>query len=242
MDLADRIAGWIRSQVEAAAASGALLGLSGGLDSSVVAALCKRALKDKALALVMPCQTAPQHLALAKLAAGELDIRTEWIPLDEAYGKLVSSLPEGGRLARANLKARLRMLVLYYLANNLNYLVAGTGNKSELMIGYFTKYGDGGVDILPLGDLLKTEVRALARKLGLPQPIVDQTPSAGLWEGQTDEGEIGMSYEELDSTLAAIEAGRTTEVPADTLAKVRGMMKASRHKRALPAMFRKQNA
>jgi len=242
MDLGEQIVRWIASRVEAAGAKGVVLGLSGGLDSTVVARLCKRALKNQVLALIMPCQTTPQNLELARRAAHELDIPTEEVSLDEAYEKLLEVLPDASRLARANLKARLRMLTLYYFANQLGYLVAGTGNKSELMIGYFTKFGDGGADILPLGDLLKTEVRELARGLGISRAIIDRVPSAGLWEGQTDEGDIGLSYQELDRTLAAIEAGRTDEVPADTLARVREMMKASEHKRALPPMFRKHGA
>jgi len=105
------------------------------------------------------------------------------------------------RLAKANLKARLRMLTLYYVSNQMKYLVAGSGNRSELTIGYFTKYGDGGVDILPLGNLVKKEVRELARYLDVPREIIDKAPSAGLWLGQTDESEMGFTYEALDRYL-----------------------------------------
>ena len=98
------------------------------------------------------------------------------------------------------------MLTLYYFANRLKYMVVGSGNRDELSIGYFTKYGDGGVDIQPLGNLLKGQVRELARFLGIPKQIIDKPPSAGLWEGQTDEGELGFSYEELDRYLASGEA------------------------------------
>jgi len=121
--------------------------------------------------------------------------------------------------------------VLYYFANSRNYLVAGTGNKSELAIGYFTKYGDGGADILPLGELLKTQVRELARELGIPEEIIVKPPSAGLWEGQTDEGEMGIGYDELGSILVAIESGDTGECDQEALARVRAMMAASQHKR-----------
>ncbi len=106
------------------------------------------------------------------------------------------------QLALANVKPRLRMTSLYYLANRYNGLVVGTGNKTELAIGYFTKYGDGGVDVLPLGDLDKTAVRGLAGALGVPEPVINKAPSAGLWEGQTDEEEIGVTYDELDRVLA----------------------------------------
>jgi NAD+ synthase len=118
--------------------------------------------------------------------------------------------------------------------------VAGTGNRSEIMVGYFTKYGDGGVDVEPLGDLYKSEVRALARDLDVPQPVVDRPPSAGLWAGQTDEDEMGLTYDELDSTLAAIEAGRTGEIDPDLLDRVQGMIAASAHKRSTPPVFRVQ--
>ena len=100
------------------------------------------------------------------------------------------------------------MLTLYYLANRLGYLVAGCSNKSELTIGYFTKYGDGGVDILPLGNLVKYQVRELAQHLGIPQEIIDKPPSAGLWEGQTDEGEMGITYEELDRYITTYQASQ----------------------------------
>src|SRR6185369_11374700 len=105
------------------------------------------------------------------------------------------------KLPMANVKPRMRMTTLYYVANTLNYMVAGTGNRSELSIGYFTKYGDGGVDLLPIGNLLKSEVRTAARELGVPQPIIDKAPSAGLWLGQTDEAEMGFTYAELESYL-----------------------------------------
>ncbi|MHC1587128.1 MAG: NAD(+) synthase, partial [Candidatus Syntropharchaeia archaeon] len=136
-------------------------------------------------------------------------------------------------LASANVKPRLRMTTLYYFANKMNYLVAGTGNKSELSIGYFTKYGDGGVDILPIGHLLKTEVRELAKKLGIPEKIIKKIPSAGLWEGQTDEGEIGMSYESLDrilSSINSIKEGKEVE-------RVKEMIKKAKHKRKPPEIF-----
>jgi NAD+ synthase len=130
------------------------------------------------------------------------------------------------------------MISLYYLAQSHNYLVLGSGNKAELLVGYFTKYGDGGVDLLPLGDLSKTQVWELARELGVPQEVVDRPPSAGLWPGQTDEGEMGITYHELDRVLAAIEAGETAGIKPATLDKVRGMIADSAHKRAVPPVFK----
>jgi NAD+ synthase len=153
------------------------------------------------------------------------------VDLTPVFDSLLEALPPGDRVAAGNLKARLRMAVWYYFANSRNYLVVGAGNKSEIKIGYFTKYGDGGVDILPLGDLLKTQVRELACELGIPEEIIVKSPSAGLWEGQTDEGEMGITYEELDRVLIAIESGHTGECNQEALARVRGMMAASQHKR-----------
>ncbi len=242
MGLPEEIAGWICSQVRRASAQGLVLGLSGGLDSAVVAVLSKRAVQENMLGLIMPCETAPEHLELAWFAASELGIPSKEISLDEIHQKLVGLLPAGSHLARANLKARLRMTTLYYFANSLNYLVVGTGNKSEISVGYFTKYGDGGVDILPLGDLLKTEVRELARQLDIPERILEQPPSAGLWQGQTDEAEIGLSYADLDNALSAIADGSTDAVPEAVLSRVETMMRVSRHKRALPPVFRQQHS
>jgi NAD+ synthase len=132
-------------------------------------------------------------------------------------------------VARANVKPRLRMTALYYVANSLNYLVAGTGNRSELTIGYFTKHGDGGVDLLPLGSLMKSEVRLLAVDLGVPRAILDKPPSAGLWAGQTDEAEMGFGYADLERYLT-----RGPEGVAPALAlRLERMIRANEHKRAM---------
>jgi NAD+ synthase len=160
--------------------------------------------------------------------------------LTDIYKRFEKVYPNAGYLAKANLKPRLRMVALYYLANSLDYLVAGTGNKSELMIGYFTKYGDGGCDILPLGDLLKTEVRKLARELEIPDEIIKRAPTAGLWDGQTDEGEIGMSYTDLDRCLRAIEMKRLGEVKEEVLMRTRLLIRNSRHKRNAIPIFKKK--
>ncbi len=124
------------------------------------------------------------------------------------------------------------MVALYYFSNRLDYLVVGSGNKSELMAGYFTKYGDGAVDISPLGGLLKTEVRQLAQELGVPPQIIAKPPSAGLWAGQTDEGELGITYDELDEALRALEAGKIDQFDDEVLAMVRKMVSRNHHKRA----------
>ena len=208
MDLAERISNWIRQKVEEAGAEGVVMGISGGVDSSVVASLAKRAVGERLIGVIIPCHSEPLDIRYASLVAEKLKIKTEPVVLDSLYDKFLELLPSGKRLALGNLKARLRMATLYFFANNLNYLVVGTGNKSEISVGYFTKYGDGGCDILPLGDLLKTEVRKLARRLEIPEEIINQVPSAGLWRGQTDEGEMGLSYEDLDEIISAIEVGK----------------------------------
>ncbi len=237
MKLVDDITNWIRIQVEQARVEGVVLGLSGGVDSSVVAALSRKAVGDRVLGLIMPCGGSPVDEEDALFVASQLGIKTERINLEAVYRGMLEVLPSGNKLALANLKPRLRMITLYYYANNLNYLVAGTGNKSEIMVGYFTKYGDGGVDILPIGGLVKSQVRELAKELGIPKEIIDKPPSAGLWEGQTDEGELGITYAELDKTIQALESKMTEDTDAHILSKVENLIKCSAHKRALPKIF-----
>lgn len=238
MKLTEQIANWIKMQVNNAGKKGVVFGLSGGIDSAVVAALSKMALGEDVLGLILPCKNEPQDVKLAAKTAKKLDIKTKLIDLDNVFDNLLKICREGSKMAKANLKPRLRMTILYYFANSLDYLVAGTGNKSELTIGYFTKYGDGGVDILPLGGLLKSEVRRLAKDTGVPDEIIKRVPSAGLWHGQTDEGEIGMTYEELDKIIVAIEKNEVKGIDEKNLAKVKKMIKDSEHKRCkIPTML-----
>lgn len=242
MTISEQIAVWLRERLDSAGADGFACGLSGGVDSAAAAALAVRAVgPERVLAALMPCHSQPEDATLGQLVADTLGIRTVTVDLTPAYNALSAQLPpdaQSGGLATANIKPRLRMITLYYLAQSHNYLVLGSGNKTELQVGYFTKYGDGGVDLLPLGDLNKTQVWELARELGVPQEVVERPPTAGLWPGQTDEGEMGITYAELDQALAAIEAGDTSGVASDTLEKVQGMMARSVHKRAMPPVFR----
>ena len=231
MKTAERISSWIKERVEEAGAEGVVLGMSGGIDSAVTAVLARMGLGDGVLGLIMPCHSNPTDLEHARLVAAKFGIETEYVDLTPTFDRLLEALPSGDRVAAGNLKARLRMAVWYYFANSRNYLVAGAGNRSEIKVGYFTKFGDGGADMLPLGSLLKTQVWELARELGIPEEIITKPPSAGLWEGQTDEGEMGISYDELDSILVAIESGDTVECNQEALARVRAMMAASQHKR-----------
>jgi NAD+ synthase len=233
--LVERLVFWLRAYAEEAGAAGYVVGLSGGIDSAVTAALCQRAVGENVLGVLMPCHSSLDDAQMATLVADAFALKTVTVDLGPAFDVLQAALPPGiSDMARANSKPRLRMAALYALAQTHGYLVAGTGNKSELMIGYYTKYGDGGVDLEPLGNLYKWQVVQLARELGVPQSIIDRPPSAGLWAGQTDEGEMGLTYEDLDATLAAIESGTTEDVAPALLERVREMMDASEHKRAMP--------
>jgi NAD+ synthase len=255
--LADEIAAWLRFHMDQAQATRLVLGLSGGIDSAVVCALTTMAAGPaRVIAAILPIHSRPTDRADAELAAQAFEVTPRQIDLSATFDTLVAALPaddaagledadvdpqtRGQRrlLALANVKPRLRMTALYALANRYNGLVVGTGNKTELSIGYFTKYGDGGVDLLPLGDLDKTAVRALARQLGVPRPIIEKAPSAGLWEGQTDEAEIGVTYEVLDASLAAMAAGNSGQIEPRIRDRVVALAAASDHKRQSVPMFR----
>jgi len=237
MGLADEIAGWIRKVVTEAGAKGVVIGLSGGIDSSVAAALAARALPGHVLGAILPCESDPRDAEDARLVADVFKLETVEVDLTAAYRALVAGLPQASRLVRANVKPRLRMTALYYLAASRGYLVCGASNRSELAIGYFTKFGDGGVDMMPLGGLLKRQVRELARQLGVPQRVIDRPPTAGLWPGQTDESEMGLLYEELDAAIEALDRGEPTAVPPAVLARVQALVSHSAHKRSLPPCF-----
>ena len=231
--LAEKLVSWVRERVSSAGCKGVVFGMSGGVDSSVVAVLCQRAFPRSTLGVMMPCYSIPEDEEHARMVASKFSIPTQTVVLDGVFDNMLKLLPPGtdpatGRLAEANLKVRLRMLTLYYFANQLKYMVVGSSNQSELAVGYFTKYGDGGADILPLGNLVKRQVNELARFLGIPQEIIDKPPSAGLWPGQTDEGEMGFSYEELDRFLL------TGEASAELKRRVESLTATSEHKRRLP--------
>jgi len=201
---------FIRRKVREAGARGVVVGLSGGVDSTVVATLCARALgRKRVTALIMPESetTGERDIEDAMRVAKHLGVRYYIIDFSSVYNEFKMILPtfgEGARIPNGNLRARIRMCVLYYFSNSRNLLVAGTGDRSELKMGYFTRYGDGGVDFLPIGGLYKTEVRKLAEELGVPKEIVRKKPSPSLWGGQTAEGELGISYSKLDRLLMRI--------------------------------------
>jgi len=232
--LADKLTLWIRDEVTARGCRGVVIGMSGGIDSAVLAVLCRRAFPESTLGVMMPCHSNPDDKAHALAVAEKFAIPMVEVALDPVYETFMRELPEfkGNpeleHLAQVNLKPRLRMVALYYIANQRRYMVAGSGNRSEIAIGYFTKYGDGGVDIMPLGNLVKAQIRELARHLSIPAEIIDKPPSAGLWEGQTDEAEMGVSYEDLDGYVLT---GKASE---EARQKIEKMMAGSAHKRSLP--------
>jgi len=223
---------WIRERVGEAGARGTVLGLSGGLDSAVAAELCRRAFPEDSLAIIMPCHSLEEDSRDARYVGDVLGVDYETIVLDDIFDTMTRILPSGGEeeemLARANLKPRLRMATLYYVANLRNYLVVGTGNRAELHLGYFTKYGDGAADMLPLGRLTKAQVLKVAEYLGVPDRILERSPSAGLWPGQTDEGELGFTYEQIDAHL--LRGSANPEVAGE----IRRLHEQTEHKRTPP--------
>jgi NAD+ synthase len=184
---------------------GVVFGLSGGLDSSTVAFLSVKALgKDRSLALIMPeASSTPvsdeeDAIDLARM----LGIKYEKIDITEAVECILKAIGrKGDKITEGNVKARIRMVILYYIANLEDRIVLGSGDRSELLIGYFTKYGDGGVDILPLGGLFKTQVRELAKHIGIPDRIASKRSSPRLWPGHLAEDELGMRYKDIDIIL-----------------------------------------
>ena len=200
----EKIVSWLKDKMQQAGAKGIVVGMSGGIDSACVAVLSKKAAGENMLGVIMPCHSNPQDMEDAKAVAKKFGIKTVEVNLENTLGSITGALgddPKNKKLEVANMKPRLRMTTLYYFANKHNYLVAGTDNKTEALQCYFTKYGDGGVDINPIGNLYKTQVRQFARHLGIPEQVITKPPSAGLWDGQTDEGELGITYDLLDKIL-----------------------------------------
>jgi NAD+ synthase len=232
---------FLRHHVAEAGASGVVLGLSGGIDSALAARLAVDALGAPMVrGVVLPDALYPPELLEETLEYGRtLDIAMSVVPIEPIEAAFRQQLPRiEERMNWGNTKARIRMVVLYALARESRSLVLGTGNKSEILLGYFTKHGDGGVDLLPLGDLYKTQVRALAESLALPEAIRARAPTAGLYEGQTDEAELGLPYRDLDQILHGIEGLRSieeiaeaTELPLAAIRSVEARVTANRHKR-----------
>lgn len=242
----DDLVGFIRSTVDGIGCKGVVVGLSGGIDSATVTKLCVDALgPEKVLNVFMPSRVTP-----AEDYKTTSDLCSMWgteykvVDIQPAVDALMAVLLSGREtpLERGNISARCRMAVLYNLAKKRDYVVMGTSNQSELMMGYFTKFGDGACDITPMANLYKTEVRQMARLIGVPEPIIAKPPSAGLWEGQTDESEMGIKYEDLDGILYDLEQDRSdaqiaadTGLPISEIVRIRTQVQSMEHKR-LPAI------
>jgi NAD+ synthase len=236
----EKLVQWLQEKVKEAGLNGAIVGISGGIDSAVVAHLIKRAFPNQSLGLIMPCKSNPSDQEDALKVVNSSGINHFVIDLTSAHQTLFTEIEDklkngqqwnekAGKLGDANTRARLRMTTLYAVANNFGYLVVGTDNAAEWHTGYFTKYGDGGVDLVPLVHFTKGEVRDLARALGVPETVITKAPSAGLWEGQTDENEMGTTYNMIDSFL------KGEEVPEQDRLIIEKLHKQSYHKRELAA-------
>ncbi len=250
----DHITSFIQAQVDAAGVDEAVLGLSGGIDSTLTAHLAVEALgTDAVYGIVMPSEVnrAENMSDAERVAADLLGIEYDVIGVEPVVDEIVAVTPgvdpgphddETLRTAVGNARARVRAVLTYFAANRRRAIVLGTGNRSEAMVGYFTKYGDGAVDCHPISILYKAQVRQLAEHVGVPTDLVEKPASAELWADQTDEGELGLGYDTLDSILALHVDGplspsataRTLGVDESLVERVREMFEASAHKRQVP--------
>ena len=219
-DLARRmLGGFIRDQIDKVGARGAVLGLSGGIDSALSAYLSVEVLgAENVLAVRMPYKSSsPDSMADAEAVIESLEIPNITIPITEMADALINQFPDMSRVRKGNIMARVRMTVLYDQSAQRGLLVMGTSNKTEFLLGYSTLYGDSGVAMQPIADLYKYQVRQLSVALGVPRSIIEKAPSADLWAGQTDEGELGFTYDEVDQVLYLLvdERYRIDEVAAE---------------------------
>jgi len=223
----DRIKEFIQNNLSG---KSAVVGVSGGIDSALVLKLLSLSIpRERILAFHLP--PGPEGDPDIPLIEENTGVNIKTISISKPVDAFISVLPEGGLRVKGNLMSRIRMCILYYHANLVDGLVIGTTNRSEYLTGYFTKYGDGACDIEPILHLYKTEVRSMARFLGLPERIINKVPSAGLWEGQTDEEEMGMKYEELDRNLIAAEKRADLKAVDERIA---SLIRSSVHKRITP--------
>lgn len=229
----DYITNWIKENVEKANSNGVIVGNSGGVDSALVLALAKRVFPETTLGIVMPCYSPAGDKEDALLVGDSINVETEVVDLSSTYDELlknVSYTQTAPEMALGNIKPRLRMTTLYFYAQTLGRLVLGTSNKSEITVGYFTKYGDGGADLLPIGSLTKYEVWELAKYLNVPEKIINKKPSAGIVDARSDEEEMGFTYDDLEKYIK----GREKELSNELVNKIERLYKANEHKRNLP--------
>ncbi|USH00199.1 NAD+ synthase [Thermococcus argininiproducens] len=242
-EVINKLISFIKDKVNETKAKGVVIGISGGVDSATVTYLAVNALgKERVLGLIMPYYK-NKDLDDAILVCKTLGIKYKVISIKSIVDEIEKSLgSELDHISKGNLMARTRMILLYAHANSRNYLVLGTSNKSELLTGYFTKWGDGASDYAPLINLYKTEVWKIAKVLGVPERIINKKPSAGLWEGQSDEDELGITYRQLDEILYRLidlkmEKEKITEelnIPHERVEYVESLILKSEHKRRLP--------
>ena len=227
----DVIVKFLQDYLEKTHAKGYVLGLSGGVDSSLVAALTRKAVgKDKLMCLMMPINSHPSDLSDAIKVAEALDVRYLVLNGEKSFEETVKQFADQDidldKLSLSNLKVRIRMTMLYAYGQTHGYLVLGTDNMDERYTGYFTKYGDGAADLLPIAHLTKGEVVQAAKLLGVPVDLAERVPTAGLFEGQTDEKEMGVTYKDLDDFLLG------NAVDAKVEERIKHLHNVSEHKRA----------
>ena len=243
----EHIVEFIADLVDDAGAEGAVIGLSGGIDSTTTAYLAVEALgADSVHGLLMPSSAnAEADETDAGRVAETLGVESDTIDINPIVDAFVDAAPDHAaedRMALGNVRVRTRAVLNYFVANAEDRVVLGTGNRSEAATGYYTKYGDQAVDCNPIGNLYKCQVRQLARSMGVPEDLVTRTPTAGMWKGQTDEGEMGLGYDGLDAILALHVHGplskhatvETLDVPAEAVDRVVELHETSAHKRAMP--------
>ncbi len=238
---ADGLVEFIRDTVRGSGCNGVVIGLSGGIDSAVVTKLAVDALgAENVINVFMPSSTTPKddHRCTSEFSSSlGTDYRVISIsPMVDAFSSALG-LDDGDRLEKGNISARCRMIILFDIAKRTNHLVLGTSNRSEMMMGYFTKFGDGACDVVPIVNLYKTQVRELARIIGIPEDFITKAPSAGLWDGQTDEDEMGILYKDLDNVLSRLDSmgdakiSEITGVYLEKVSEIREKVRKTAHKR-----------